>query len=152
MIITLFNALRSMRTWLTPGNYARTVVPRYLMLSILTLLTSGLTKVPYIYQQFSLDVQRSILTFSHLFNSQSYHLHPLPLPIHSYHKASLNLVNYPTQVIFKSCKLVPVMILARLFAIGGTMNVQKEEYVAAVLLSTGKLFDSLRIDLTCRDI
>ena len=29
------------------------------------------------------------------------------------------------------------MILARLFAIGGTMNVQKEEYIAAVLLSTG---------------
>eukprot|EP01102_Stenamoeba_stenopodia_P001092 TRINITY_DN10958_c0_g1_i1.p1 TRINITY_DN10958_c0_g1~~TRINITY_DN10958_c0_g1_i1.p1 ORF type:complete len:379 (-),score=57.33 TRINITY_DN10958_c0_g1_i1:85-1221(-) len=94
--------IRTMRTWLTPGDYAKTVIPRYLMLSILTLLTSGLTK------------------------------------------ASLNLVNYPTQVIFKSCKLVPVMILARMFAIGGrSMNVQKEEYVAAGLLSTGMFLFSL---------
>jgi solute carrier family 35 (adenosine 3'-phospho 5'-phosphosulfate transporter), member B3 len=47
---------------------------------------------------------------------------------------SLNYLNYPTQVLFKSCKLIPVMI-------GGIILLKKRyvmmEYMSAILLCAG---------------
>lgn len=108
---------QSFITWLSSlfggSDNIRLMAPKYLILSVLTLLTSGFTK------------------------------------------ASLNLVNYPTQVIFKSCKLVPVMILARLLSMGGRKapagfsnpnnslaSPHREEFIAAGLLSAGMILFS----------
>ncbi|KAA3676284.1 solute carrier family 35 (adenosine 3'-phospho 5'-phosphosulfate transporter), member B3 [Paragonimus westermani] len=62
----------------------------------------------------------------------------------AFSNASVSYLNYPTQVIFKSCKMIPVLI-------GGVL-VQKKSYtfleIAAVLLLTSGLISFTMVDVT----
>ena len=51
--------------------------------------------------------------------------------------AALNFINYPTKVIFRSCKLVPTMLFAKLLAArngGPEIHYGRSEYAAALAI------------------
>jgi len=50
---------------------------------------------------------------------------------------ALKFINFPTQVLAKSCKIIPVMIMGKIIS---KNKYEKYEYVTAIIISIGMFF------------